>query len=388
MMRYPDATLPWPIPYAGVQLLAEYEQGPTGGCALAAYRCPAGVWTIGWGETDGVRPGDVCTPEQADRWLVEDLTERAAAVREMCSRKPSPHELAALVSLAYNVGLSGLRQSTALRQHNAGHAQAAARAFGLWNKARVGGQLVELPGLTARRAREAALYLTPDADAQPRMPQAVEAESSLARLIAAGSHCMLPTASQPPQASGMTWSTSQPGHAPVVRWVDGHACSRRNSALAVLDLAMEPSASRRGAPHTRGSATWAETALAIAISAAARRQSVRMPDSTMQKPARSGLGGISGRETPTRARRSTAVRRHGRRGCRASARRVAWPLVPAGRAQSSTTPRRRTSAKARAGRLCAASPEPQTTRPGATAGRRPLHGRCRRARTAAASACA
>ena len=181
MMRYPDATLPWPIPYAGVQLLAEYEQGPTGGCALQAYRCPAGVWTIGWGETDGVRPGDVCTPQQADRWLHEDLTERAAAVREMCSRKPSPHELAALVSLAYNVGLSGLRQSTALRQHNAGNAQAAARAFGLWNKARVGGQLVELPGLTARRAREAALYLTPDADAQPRMPQAVEAESSLAR---------------------------------------------------------------------------------------------------------------------------------------------------------------------------------------------------------------
>lgn len=366
MMRYPDATLPWPIPYAGVQLLAEYEQGPTGGCALAAYRCPAGVWTIGWGETDGVRPGDVCTPEQADRWLVEDLGERAAAVRGHCTREPSPHELAALVSLAYNIGLAGLRRSTAMRAHNAGQHEAAARAFGLWNKARVGGQLVELPGLTARRAREAALYLTPDADAQPRMPQAVEAESSLARspiaqagadggrcsrvrhhctldgvwqytqrsqrsfgsgplarLIAAGSHCMLPTASQPPQASGMTWSTSQPGHAPVVRWVDGHACSRRNSALAVLDLAMEPSASRRGAPHTRGSATWAETALAIAISAAARRQSVRMPDSTMQKPARSGLGGSSGRETPTRARRSTAVRRHGRRGCRASARRVA-----------------------------------------------------------------
>lgn len=181
MMRYPDATLPWPIPYAGVQLLAEYEQGPTGGCALAAYRCPAGVWTIGWGETDGVRPGDVCTPEQADRWLVEDLTERAAAVREMCSREPSPHELAALVSLAYNIGLAGLRRSTAMRAHNAGQHEAAARAFGLWNKARVAGQLVVLPGLTARRAREAAMYLTPDADAQVRMPQAVESESSLTR---------------------------------------------------------------------------------------------------------------------------------------------------------------------------------------------------------------
>lgn len=180
-MITPDPTLQWPLPYEAVLLLSEYEQGPTGGCALQAYRCPAGVWTIGWGETDGVRPGDVCTQQQADRWLLEDLADRAAAVREMCTRDPSPHELAALVSLAYNVGLAGVRKSTVLRQHNAGNSQAAARAFGLWNKARVGGQLVELPGLTARRAREAALYLTPDADAQPRMPQAVEAESSLAR---------------------------------------------------------------------------------------------------------------------------------------------------------------------------------------------------------------
>jgi lysozyme len=180
-MINPDPNLKWPLPYEAVLMMAADEQGPTGGCALQAYRCPAGVWTIGWGETDGVRPGDVCTLQQADRWLLEDLTDRAAAVREMCTREPSPHELAAMVSLAYNVGLAGLRGSTVLRQHNAGNAQAAARAFGLWNKARVGGQLVELRGLTARRAREAALYLTPDADGQPQTPQAVEAESSLAR---------------------------------------------------------------------------------------------------------------------------------------------------------------------------------------------------------------
>lgn len=185
----PDPSLAWPIPLAALAILAEYEQGPDGGCALVAYRCPAGVWTIGWGETDAVRPGDTCTKEQADRWLLEDLQERVAAIRQLCKVEPSPHELGAFVLLAYNIGLAAFGRSTVLRQHNAGNRQAAARAFGLWNKARnpVTGQLEVLNGLTSRRAREAALYLTPEAGFE-RTAQAVEAESSLARSpIAQGS---------------------------------------------------------------------------------------------------------------------------------------------------------------------------------------------------------
>ena len=177
----PDPALPWPLPLPVVFGIAEDEQGPDGGCALVAYRCPAGIWTIGWGETEGVRPGDRCTKEQADAWLLEDLQERVRAVGDLCKVEPSPHELGAMVSFAYNVGLAGFAKSTVLRQHNAGNRQAAARAFGLWNKARNPrtGQLEPLPGLTARRAREAALYLTPEAGHE-RMPQAVHAESSLA----------------------------------------------------------------------------------------------------------------------------------------------------------------------------------------------------------------
>ena len=183
MKTLPDPALPWPIPLEAVALIAESE-----GLRLKAYRCPAGVWTIGWGETDGVRPGDTCTKQDADRWLLEDLMHRAAKVRAMCTVEPSPNELGAMVSLAYNVGLGnpkdkksgGLANSTVLRQHNAGNSQAASRAFGLWNKARVNGELQVLAGLTARRAREAALYLAPDDDEAPaRMPQAVEAESKL-----------------------------------------------------------------------------------------------------------------------------------------------------------------------------------------------------------------
>ncbi len=179
MTPTPDPSLPWPLPMAAVMLIAMSE-----GLRLVAYRCPAGRPTIAWGETDGVRMGDTCTKEQADRWLLEDLQDRVRAVRELCTVDPSPNELGAMVSLAYNIGVAAFAKSTALRQHNAGNRQAAARAFALWNKARdpQTGQLRELAGLTARRARETALYLTPEPGAQPEpVPQAVEPESSAMR---------------------------------------------------------------------------------------------------------------------------------------------------------------------------------------------------------------
>lgn len=176
-MRLPDPNLPWPIPLAAVAIIAERE-----GCRLRTYKCPAGVWTIGWGETDPAkaRPGATCTQEEADRWLLEDLQRRTAGVQAMLTVHAEPNQLGALVSLAYNIGLAALERSTVLKRHNAGDHEAAARAFALWNKARVKGQLQVLPGLTARRAAEAALYLTPEPDApRERMPQAVEAESSI-----------------------------------------------------------------------------------------------------------------------------------------------------------------------------------------------------------------
>ena len=173
----PDPNLPWPIPLGGVEEIATSES-----LRLKAYRCPAGVWTIGWGETEGVRPGDRCTKEQADRWLLEDLIDRVKAVRALCTNEPDDNELAAMTSLAYNIGNAAFAKSTVLKRHNAGDRQAAARAFALWNKARnpATGQLEVLDGLTARRARESALYLTPDPDqAAAPMPQAVAPESGL-----------------------------------------------------------------------------------------------------------------------------------------------------------------------------------------------------------------
>ena len=178
-MVLPNRDLAWPIAWRAVEEIARSE-----GCRLTAYRCPAGVPTIGWGHTRGVRMGDECSQAQADAWLLEDLVEFTDGVRRLLKRDTSDAELGAMVSLAYNIGLGsadgkvpGFRTSTVLRRHNAGDRQSAARAFGLWNKARVNGVLQVLDGLTARRAREAALYLSDEA-ALP-MPQAVEAESTL-----------------------------------------------------------------------------------------------------------------------------------------------------------------------------------------------------------------
>lgn len=173
----PNASLPWPIPYEAVMMCAESE-----GCRLKAYICPAGIPTIGWGHTgpDVIIGRTVWTQAEADRQFCEDLTEFATDVLLVCRKNPpNDNQLGALVSFAYNCG--GWRKSTVIKQHNAGNYAAAARAFALWNKARVNGKLTQLRGLTSRRAAEAALYLKPDEDERKQaMPQAVESESRLA----------------------------------------------------------------------------------------------------------------------------------------------------------------------------------------------------------------
>ena len=147
MIGLPEKSLPWAIPFDAVTMLAAYEQGPAGGVALRAYRCPAGIPTIGWGKTDGVKMGDRCTKDEADRWLCADVADRANRVRAMCTDPPGDNELAALVVLAYNIGLGGLSKSTVMRQHNAGNRQAAARAFSLWNKVSTWGYEVTAVGV-------------------------------------------------------------------------------------------------------------------------------------------------------------------------------------------------------------------------------------------------
>ncbi|WP_418647264.1 lysozyme [Thauera butanivorans] len=170
MKILPNKNLPWPIVWSGVVEIANSE-----GCRLRAYRDIAGVWTIGWGETENITPGEVWTQQWADDMLCARLTELAAGVSGLLTRPATAHQLAAMVSLAYNIGLAGFARSSVLRAHNAGNTLAAARAFALWNKARVDGVLREVKGLTRRRARESALYLTAAPEARPPL-DAVPAE--------------------------------------------------------------------------------------------------------------------------------------------------------------------------------------------------------------------
>lgn len=147
--------------HAGVALIKEYE-----GFRPRAYRDPVGVWTIGYGFTRGVQPGDTITRAEAEIRLRRELIDYERGVLRATGGRVTQPQFDALVSFAYNVGVPGMARSTALEAHNRGDHLAAARALGLWNKGRVGGQMRELPGLTRRRAAEAALYLTPEPASQ------------------------------------------------------------------------------------------------------------------------------------------------------------------------------------------------------------------------------
>lgn len=152
--------MPREINAEGYALIKEFEQGPNGGAALMPYKCPAGVWTNGWGNTVGVHPGNAITIGVAQADLDRNL-DRFEACVEASAKQFNDNEFAAMVSLAFNIGEAGFKGSSVLRLHNAGDKNGAARSFGLWNKATVGGKLTELPGLTRRRAAESALYLKP-----------------------------------------------------------------------------------------------------------------------------------------------------------------------------------------------------------------------------------
>ena len=124
-----------------------------------AYLCPAGVWTVGWGSTgNGIGPGTVWTREQADRRFTADLEAFGRKVDAAVTAPLEPCQKAAIVSLAYNIGIGALKSSSLLRKVNSGDMAGAASEFAKWNKARVNGKLTALRGLTNRRADEAKLF--------------------------------------------------------------------------------------------------------------------------------------------------------------------------------------------------------------------------------------
>lgn len=127
------------------------------GCRLTAYLCPAGIPTIGYGETQGVKLGDVWTQAQADERIQIRVREFMVEVLKACpqlANEPAKR-LAACTSLAYNIGVKAFADSTVCRKTMEKNYLAAADAFRLWNKG--GGRI--LPGLVKRREYERGLYI-------------------------------------------------------------------------------------------------------------------------------------------------------------------------------------------------------------------------------------
>lgn len=136
----------------GINLIKQFE-----GCRLDAYKCPAGVWTIGYGHTAGVKAGDKISAAQAEGYLRADLEKYEKKVDKYNKYNWSQNEFDALVAFAYNVG--SIDQLTA----NGTRSRAViAENMLLYNKA--SGKV--LAGLTRRREAEHTLFLQGSSNVQ------------------------------------------------------------------------------------------------------------------------------------------------------------------------------------------------------------------------------
>lgn len=139
---------------AGIKLIQDFE-----GLMLEAYRCSAGVLTIGYGHTSAagepfVTPDMKITQAEADAIFRRDVQKYCDGVRGVLQVEVSENQFSAMVSLAYNIGVEAFATSSVLRFTNERRFDEAAASFALWNKA--AGQV--LRGLVRRRAAEAELY--------------------------------------------------------------------------------------------------------------------------------------------------------------------------------------------------------------------------------------
>lgn len=141
-----------------LRIIKEFE-----GCHLVAYACPAGVWTIGWGNTqiDGrhVSQGDKISQVTADTMLRDSVEGFATQLYTLipAAKNYGGNQQAALLSWLYNVGGGAVGESTLRRRLNAGESAQVVipQELPKWDKAN-GKPLL---GLTRRRAAEVELFI-------------------------------------------------------------------------------------------------------------------------------------------------------------------------------------------------------------------------------------
>ena len=133
----------------GTEILKYFE-----GCKLTAYQDSVGVWTIGYGHTKGVYNGMTITQEEAEQMLLTELEEYEGYIENMVTVPLTQNQFDALLVWIYNLGPTNFRNSTLLKELNAGNYNAAGQEITRWNKA--GGKV--LAGLVKRREAEAELF--------------------------------------------------------------------------------------------------------------------------------------------------------------------------------------------------------------------------------------
>ena len=133
----------------GLSLIKKFE-----GCELEAYKCAAGVWTIGYGSTKGVKEGDTITQEEADELLLHEMEEYEGYINNMVTVDLKQNQFDALVSWVFNLGSSNLSSSTLLNRLNNKVWDDVPAQIKRWNKA--GGKVLQ--GLIRRREAEALLF--------------------------------------------------------------------------------------------------------------------------------------------------------------------------------------------------------------------------------------
>lgn len=131
----------------GIDLIKKYE-----GCVLTAYKCPAGVYTIGYGHTEGVYPGQKITREEAESFLKKDLKRFEDNVNYYNKKYNfNQNQFDALVSFAYNIGsIDQLTQDGTRSKYQI--------ADMMLEYIKAGGTI--LPGLINRRREERQLFIT------------------------------------------------------------------------------------------------------------------------------------------------------------------------------------------------------------------------------------
>lgn len=133
----------------GINLIKQFES-----LQLEAYRCPAGIWTIGYGHTAQVHPGDRIDEPTAIHLLQQDLEKVEAVINRECP-DVNQHQFDALVSFTFNCGEGNLLKSTLLKCVKANPGNPNIRVeLSKWNKSK--GTI--LAGLIRRRRAEADLY--------------------------------------------------------------------------------------------------------------------------------------------------------------------------------------------------------------------------------------